>query len=240
MTPQRSISTAAVLTGDIVGSSELPRAARSSLPGLIKRTVKALREEYTADIPHPVDLFRGDSWQLVVIPPRRAFRIALSFRASLRHGSGASRLDTRIGIGIGTVDFINPTRVSQSDGEAFRRSGAALEGLGRRGRRMALAVPAEHQSDATRGLDVIFGLVDALSKQWTARQALAVHGALRGQTQEEIGSEWQPEPITQQAVAQHLDAAGWNAIDEAIELFEAIIDRLQPSDSIHPADQSPH
>ncbi len=195
-----------------------------------------MQVHYADVIPLPVDVFRGDSWQLIVVPPSRAFRVALSFRAILRHESGRARLDTRIGIGIGTVDFVPSDRISHGDGEAFRLSGAALERLGRRGRRMAVSIPAEQRSDATEALGVIFGLVDALSKRWTGKQAFAVWGALRGRTQEEIGLGWKPSPITQQAVAQHLDGAGWNAIDESIEYFENVVDRMNASGTIRPAD----
>ena len=71
------------------------------------------------------EIFRGDSWQLLVSPSRYALRLACFIRAGLRSRSLA---DTRIGIGLGDVEM-HGDRPGQSDGIAFRLSGRALDGL---------------------------------------------------------------------------------------------------------------
>ena len=63
-------------------------------------------------------------------------------------------------------------------------------------------------------------LIDVLALDWTVRQAQAVAGALWGWTQERIGESWPQGAISQQAVGQHLDRAGWGGVESALQFFE--------------------
>ena len=74
--------------------------------------------------------------------------------------------------------------------------------------------------------DTIFQLIDFLANEWTEKQAQAIAGALQGWTQDEISRSWWEKPITQQAVGQHLDRSGWNAIESALAFFEKGINSL--------------
>lgn len=211
--------TVAVLTGDVVRSTRMAGSARHELLEGINRTGRELRAEFGASIPYEVDIFRGDSWQLLVAETRLALRVALFFRARLRSLLPDWKMDTRIGIGVGTVDFLPEKGVSSGDGDAFRRSGWALEELGRTFR---MAYGGEGPQNEC--LDVCVRLVDFPASNWTARQAFAVAQALLGHTQEDIAQHWMDRPITQQAVAQHLARAGWHAVDTAVQFFERQID----------------
>ena len=75
-------------------------------------------------------------------------------------------------------------------------------------------------------LDVVVQLVDGLASRWSDRQALAVSGALRGWKQAKIASTCWKQPISQQAVAQHLDRAAWTSIELALGFFERTINGL--------------
>ena len=55
------------------------------------------------------------------------------------------------------------------------------------------------------------------------KQAKATSGAILEFTQEEIAAEWFDQEITQQAIAQHLDRAGWSTIEQGIRYFERSI-----------------
>jgi hypothetical protein len=215
----------AVLTGDVVASSELDPERRARLPELLRQAGDSVKYQLEDAIPYPVDVFRGDSWQLVMFQPEKALRAALHLRALLLTAIEDEPLSTRVTIGIGSVDFIPADRVSSGDGQAFRLSGNALERLGR-SQRMTVAMPDEADAYVGVGLQVICGLIDELVKRWTARQAQAVLGAMRGLTQQAIGAQWSPSPVSQQAIAQHLDGAGWGAIDEAIAYFERVVRSL--------------
>ena len=220
----------AVLTGDIVSSTSLSKEARSRLPDVLRQVGDDVREHFAAAGPSAIDVFRGDSWQLVLAQPAAALRITLYFHSRLHSMSTDEPLTSRTAIGIGNVDFIPPDSVSEGDGTAFRLSGKALEEMDRN-RRLAIAVDDANASCECVALPIILTLIDALTKRWTAKQARAVSGALRDMRQEQIAAEWHPAPITQQAIAQHLESAGWNAVDEAVAQFEQIIERLNPQSS---------
>jgi hypothetical protein len=211
----------AVITGDIVDSSKLPKAQRKALPGRIAKASRETTKAFPDAVPLEVDVFRGDGWQLLVSEVGQCLRIGLFFRACLRSASERGRgLDTRVAIAVGLVDFVRE-RVSQGDGEAYRLSGRALEAMPRK-QRLSLALPAENTTDA---LPVIVRLIDVLAQGWTGRQALAVRGALRGWTHEKIAQEW-PEKISQQAVTKHLDGAQWPALEAALTYVENNLQRL--------------
>ena len=176
----------------------------------------ALRRAFKTAVPLPVGIFRGDSWQLLVTDPVQALRIALFYRASLRAETGARRLDTRMVIAIGRIDFIPGEQIAEGDGPAYRLSGRALESMHKR-ESMRLVYPSH---PAERALSVVVHLLDALVSRWSDKQALAVTGALRGWSQEQIAKKSWSEPISQQAVAQHLDRAAWSYVESALAYFE--------------------
>lgn len=211
----------AVLTGDIVDSSKLSKADRQALPATIKRAAGETRKTFPEAVPLDIEVFRGDSWQLLVSDPIRSLRISLFFRACFRSGKERGRgLDTRIAVAIGGIDFVPANKVSEGDGEAYRASGQALEELAA-GRFLTLVGADFLQQNA---LDVLTGLVDAVVQDWTGKQARAVAGALRGWTQEKIAASW-PETISQQAITKHLGGAHWGAVKEALDFFETYFER---------------
>ena len=211
----------AVITGDIVDSSKLPKAQRKLLPGLIAKASRDTGKAFPDAVPLAADVFRGDGWQLLVGDVVRCLRVGLFFRACLRSAAERGRgLDTRVAIGVGRVDFVRE-RVSQGDGEAYRLSGRALENMPRK-QRLRLVGSAIKETDA---LVVIVRLIDVLAQSWTGKQAFALRGALRGWTHEKIAKEW-PEPISQQAVAKHLDGAQWPALAAALTYVENNLQRL--------------
>lgn len=211
----RRDATYAVLTGDVVGSSKLEPRARRKLPGLLRRTGTALRKRFPDVVPLDLDVFRGDGWQMVVERPEESLAIALAFRAHCRSAPELPDVDSRVAIGIGRIAFLPGHRVSEGDGEAFQRSGQALEAMDRR-----VQLDARFPDDTAVGeLRALLWLIDRHVQDWTARQSQALVGALSGWTQERIATGWKPSPISQQAVAQHLDRAGWYAIEAGIEAF---------------------
>jgi hypothetical protein len=199
----------AVLTGDVVGSSKLDAASRRDLPNALKKASAAARSVFKNAVPLAADIFRGDSWQLVVANAELGLRVALFLRAHLRGYSPGLALDTRVAIGLGPITFLPQTRVSEGDGPAFRESGNMLESMPK-SRRLTLSLAA---GEMPPGVGAVVGLIDTLMVRWTEKQALAVVGALQGQTQVEIGKSWNP-PVKQQVIARHLQQASWEAIEK--------------------------
>lgn len=215
-----------VLTGDVVGSTDLDRAARRRLHDTMKRAGADLRSLLGAAMPLDVDIFRGDSWQLLLTTPSVALRAALFYRASVI--AHAAPVDTRVAMAVGAIDFVPSDRVSEGEGPAFRMSGRLLESD--RARRLAFAAPGRAP---LAPWDVVFRLLDdIIVNRWTAKRALAVTGALRGWKQARIARLWRPR-ISQPSVGKHLKGASWDAVESTLAAFEAQLPGDPPVLSLH-------
>lgn len=234
----------AVITGDIVDSTKLPNDVFKQVQAILKQGGDDTRDEF--GVPHPPEMFRGDSWQLLVPDPGKALRVALYMRTYLRSRAPSKSVDTRLAIGVGAIDFRagEATSIGEARGEAFRVSGALLDDKQlstrlRFGHAAENDVPSGMRFDIVerdtldgwwevRSISVIVRLIDFLVTGWTKAQARAVCGALLNWKQQRIAKEWSGEPITQQAVAQHLDRAGWAPVSDAVEYYERIMSNWHP------------
>ena len=215
-----------VLTGDIIGSSRLSSHDRKHLMEVMKVAASDVFRAFNDCVPMEADIFRGDSWQLIVSRPAKAMEVALYFRCFIRSGMGPLRMDTRLSMAIGHVDIMPEDRVSQGDGEAYRLSGRALETL-KGHQRMAFSFPSTMKGEGLRGIRALVFLIDALFVKWTPRQAEAVKWALRGFNQEETAIRWPGGPVSQQAVAQHLTKAGWHNLSRALGYVREVLGKYK-------------
>ncbi|MGM0453352.1 MAG: hypothetical protein ACQERN_09335 [Thermodesulfobacteriota bacterium] len=210
----------AVITGDFIGFSDLPAHTRQQMPDVLVQTGRGLCGAFGPWVYGDVSVFRGDSWQTLVVAPVYAFRAALFFRAAIR--SAVAGVDTRMAIGIGRIDYVPEKRVSAGDGPAFRRSGKMLEQMtGSRAGRLRLAFP---DIEAEGEIDAIVRLAGTLGDRWSRRQAKAVLGALKGFSPTRIAADWPP-PISRQAVGKHLSRAGWPALAHALCVVEKRLEK---------------
>jgi hypothetical protein len=211
----------AVITGDVIGSSAYA-TGQTPTAKIIREIEHQLLPYFRREIFAGVDVFRGDSWQMVVQDPIRSLRIALFFRALMISGRGLIVADSRLSIGFGQITYLPESNISSGDGQAFRLSGAGLDKC-KKDQLMCLNFPQEDLSSLPGSLNMIVRLVDLQVQRWTSRQADAVAGALVGLNQKKIATDWFPNPVSQQAISQHLESAGWDPIEEAVEYFEAIL-----------------
>ncbi|MFA9460075.1 hypothetical protein [Thiohalorhabdus methylotrophus] len=207
----------AVLTGDLVRSRSLSATELHRAHAGLREAVADLKD--AAWEPRPageVDIFRGDSWQLLLRTPGNALRTAVYLRASLLAQGFA---DTRIGLGIGGVASLSRERTSLSTGEAFELSGAALDGLGPRFR-LGLAAAPDPGLPAPWA-EVAVHLCDSVMAQWEGRQIETGRLACYypDASHKHLGSLLTP-PVTQQAVSKSLQSAGWYGLAEALDAFE--------------------
>lgn len=202
----------AVLTGDIVGSSNLKPAQRKKLLSELKSTSKEIRKLYKDVIPFDVDIFRGDSWQLLVTEPRLALRIALLFRSTLKGKMNIREFDSKIFIGVGTINSLPGERVSLGNGDAFVFSGRGLEKLKKY--RMGIDYPA---FDKNEYLNLIVQLIDVFAANWTIKQSTSISGALKGWTQKRIADSLE---LKQQTVYDHLIGSYLPHIENALKIIE--------------------
>lgn len=209
----------AVLTGDIVGSSRLSSEERRALHTCFGECVERLVSAFGDQVLHRPEIVRGDSWQFAVSQPDRALEIALFFRGLIRVLLPGERTDSRLAIGFGAIDFLPGGEISSGDGQAYRLSGEGLETLDKPFR-MGLFFPPVQRSLLSDSLDVIVRLLDRQVRKWSGAQAEAVTGALIGLTQQTIAEDWVQREISQQAIAQNLERAGWPTIEIGLEFYK--------------------
>jgi hypothetical protein len=137
----------------------------------------------------------------------------------------SKKADTRIGMGIGTVDFLIEEELSRGDGQAFRLSGACLENL-EKSARLGITFPEQLTSPLSESINVILAFMDDMVTGWTAKQSRAISGAILGYTQEEIAARSFEKEISQQAVAQHLNRANWSTFEKGMGFFERIVPQI--------------
>jgi len=214
----------AVLTGDLVKSSRLATADSLQAMADLKASAADFSAHYPKSVAGRIDTFRHDSWQLLIEQPARAFRAAVFLRSALRLKSDAAiKYDTRISIGIGTVEWISMRKISDSRGAAFTRSGKGLDAM--RGQCFALDAGAE-SADFLKHLAVTaVPLLDCIVGDWTPAESRAVYGTLCGLTQEEIARQWPPvgkpgRTPSRQAVSDALRRAHWRTVDDVLAWIE--------------------
>ena len=123
------------------------------------------------------------------------------------------------------MDYLPEKDISSGIGEAFRLSGSGLDEC-QRSKKMYLAFPEQNRSSLTEGLNLLIQMVDFQIQGWTSKQSDVIAGAMVGLTQQEIAFEWVQDRVSQQAISQHLESAGWSLVSETIKYFEAIIPEI--------------
>ena len=209
----------AVLTGDIINSSILDQQERQRLFEVFPALSAILRERYPQEISYNMSNFRGDGWQLVINHPHKSLEISLFIRAYLRFAFTEKKIDSRIAIGVGMVDFIPAGNISAGYGSAYTVSGHLLEVL-KAYQRMGIAFSTEAPLPTTSTAVILVELIDTIITSWGPSQCQAVFWALQGLTQTQIADRWLPEPITQPSVSNNINRAGWASIKKTLVFFE--------------------
>lgn len=205
MTPQ-----AAVLTGDLIGSTEAAPGAIEAAMARIARVNDRLL------VPAHFARYRGDGWQLYLPSPGLGLATMILIAADLRATGG---LESRIALGLGAPyldnisNFLEVDDLSSANGSAFIFSGRALDGMPK-SQRLALA---------GEGTDILhqrlISMIDDRISNWSREQAEAVALALSPEgalTQSQIAARL---GISRQAVAARLHAAGFSQINGAATDF---------------------
>ncbi|PTC00060.1 hypothetical protein C9975_09605, partial [Thalassospira xiamenensis] len=115
----------AVLTGDLVNSRRNKNDDFQSMIGGLSEAMQYCEVNYSCRF----ELYRGDSFQMMLQEPTDSVVIAILIRIKLKLMSANGIWDARIGVGIGKVEH-PATRLSSSLGEAYILSGNALDSIG--------------------------------------------------------------------------------------------------------------
>lgn len=208
----------AVLTGDLVGSSRFRKEKqRDEILSIIKDSF--IKIDSPDIIASPFAIYRGDSFQGVISKPEEALKAAIIIRANLlsKFIENNVRLDAKIAVGIGRIDYLPKNKVGEGDGEAYRNSGMELDKMKKGERSLIVKTPWPEIDEELR---TECTLLNALIQRWTKEQAEAIMYQIRGSTQEEIAKYLN---ITQSAVFQRLKTGGAWAVQAFIKRYNSII-----------------
>jgi hypothetical protein len=160
------VEAAAVLTGDLVGSSEAGPEATTQAMTVLSATAGAIARWHDPSADPHFTRYRGDGWQTTLPDGSRGLRAALVMLAAL--AAQPHLPPTRVGIGIGAIATTGTRDLSDAVGPAFVAAGNALDKMGR-SERLAIAGPgllSLHQQ--------VVGLLSDRVQRWTGPQADAL------------------------------------------------------------------
>ncbi len=194
----------AVLTGDIVKSSQLPQGGLDRIFANLGDVADRIGAWQGSSVHFTRN--RGDGWQMAVAPAF-ALRAVFAARAAVRMAD--KRFDTRVALALGEGTVPGET-LADAAGPVFTASGQALENMPRK-RDMVMAGDAGMHAVALR-------LSEEIIKRWTEAQAEVAVRALAPDTPTQAALA-EVLNVTKQTVQGHMDAAG---IDALIETCEAL------------------
>jgi hypothetical protein len=204
---------AAVISGDIIGSSKLNVAARRKLQSLLDNFSKLAAASWPD---FGMEQYRGDSLQAILTNNRAAGLRAVLLLQSLMV---KNHYGIRTAIGVGDISYQGKNIVT-SDGTAFQVSGPYLDHLRKTGEVIFINLDNPLYADEWPVHSTALAFI---IKRWTAQQAEAMYFQLQGYTQQEIAKQLK---ITQPSVHQRLQSAGWDVVQKILQRFEAVVPSL--------------
>jgi hypothetical protein len=231
-----TMSKIAVITGDLVKSRTIKDGDVETVINSLKATFNEVNRKILFN-KASFQIFRGDSFQAIIPNPELALITTIIIRSHLRTFESKSRItglkksdkpinyaytDARIAIGIGDVSYLGD-KISESQGEAFQRSGHLLDKLKKENDRLGVDTPWEK---INKEFYVESKLADAVISRWTANTAMAVFiHLLDKKNQSELASELK---ISQPASHKRLVTYGnIGSINAFIERYFELITKVQ-------------
>lgn len=197
----------AVLTGDIINS-------RSSPASEWQRILKRILRQYGKE-PHQWELFRGDSFQLV-LAPANALLAAIHIKAGIKQ---LANLDVRIAIGIGTQDTKSP-RITEATGSAFIRSGECFDQLKKQ--TLAISSPDEEWDE---NMNMVIIMATLVMDNWSSNVASVILKSIEnpGMNQQEISVKMKK---SQSTISEALKRGGFEEVKKMEVFYRKKIDLL--------------
>ena len=212
-----------VITGDLVNSTNIATKWRQT----VIDTLHVCVEESTPLTPIKLEMYRGDSFQVVVDKPEYALAIAIALRAKLKAETpdGQKLWDARLAVGVGEISFESDNIVT-SDGEAFRLSGHSFDHIGKK--RLSISTP---WSDFNANIELVTRFADNLITSWTAKQARVVYQSmLFPKLQKDLAEELD---MTRQNFNYHWSSARGQLILDYVEYFKSLISKYVRKHSLY-------
>ena len=196
----------AVITGDIVNSQQ------GGLDSDWLSALKSVLSQY-GKTPKDWQVFRGDSFQLLLSQPEKAIWVALELKAAMKR---FKTIDVRVAIGVGTLES-RAEQVLQSNGEAFVNSGRMFDSL----KKQTLAIKTPWQ-DVDKAINLMIKLALLTIDDWseTSAEVVATSFEHPQATQKDIAARLS---IPQSRVSERLSRAGYEPIVEMEKYYRALL-----------------
>lgn len=200
-----------VITGDIINS-------KKNAPTI---WMKALKKELNkmGKTPKTWEIYRGDSFQVIVANPGNALLVAFQIKAALK---SIERIDVRMAIGLGKRTY-NAPNVTESNGSAFVYSGEKFELL--KQEKQTISIKSEW-ADFDKEINLYLKLCLIAMDNWTTNAAESVKAAMDhpSKLQEELGKLL---GIKQNAISNRLKRAYYTEIMEVNQMYQSKLKTLQ-------------
>lgn len=186
-----------IITGDIINSRKLPSTS----------WINELKNQFRSfgKSPNDWEIYRGDEFQLEIRNPEEALKAALQIKAFLK----SIQLDARMSLGLGDKSY-DAGKITESNGEAFIRSGELFETLKKQ--KVNLAINSGN-AKLDEEMNLMFRLSMSFMDNWLQQSAEFVLAALENPnaSQEEIGVKL---GINQAAVSRRQKRANYDLVKD--------------------------
>jgi len=208
----------AVITGDIINST-----ANTQFLEKLQQVLKDISCQFNIGEKN-AEIYRGDSFQLILDDPQYALLVAMLIRAGLKsttyYENFPQPFDAKIAIGIGSVTSLGK-KPGESSGEAFLTSGRKLDELQDKKYNMALKTDNKVSEPLT---ETIVRFIDDIIVNWSAVSADTVwYSWLRDLNQDQLAEEL---GISQPAVNKRLQVAKIHLLELADSNFRIFINSI--------------
>jgi len=212
----------AILSGDLINSTEYSAKTLESVLKVLKKEFKVLSKQYPNE-KMSFFIYRGDSFQGVVENPELALSIALQIKAAVSSYTDVEDLpknalpsaDIRISIGIGEANY-KKEALAESNGEAFQYSGRTLDTMKSEGIKIALTTA---NSEINAEFKVHLKFLDATTDRWSVASSEVVYFLIKAYKEQDIAKELDR---SQAAINHRKKAAGWDAIKLLLERYKNV------------------
>ena len=208
----------AVVAGELAPGSKVSDKQLSKIPDLIRASFQTVNRLVEGSGKLSYEIIRMDEFLALSESPLHCLRSVIMIFSAFRFLSYKElneRLDLKISIGIGPVEFAQE-HLRESDGTAFRAATEANRSM-KRNQRIQIISP-DDALNAEFLLSCSF--MDILIHDWSDEQAEAMFLNLTGKNQMEIS---QMLNISQPAVNRRLKAAHFDTIHKFINRFEQVL-----------------
>jgi len=212
----------AAISADIVASTSLTQEQRLFLDAKLRELLRKLRAEFGVKNFFG-RLIKGDYLECILEEPQSALRTALLIKTFVKAldikspNSDFNDYGIRVAIGVGEITTLDRKK-GFIDGDAIVFSGRAIQELNNHARSCLAFRSAD--DDWNDSMAPLFILLDMVMARNTKTQCGILWYRLLGKTEKEISA---IVGKSQSTINQHARAAGWAAIESAIDYFEGKI-----------------